>query len=551
MLIESKNCRICLEDHFSSGTQSLQDKSPIDGCQYADVYYFVSGHEPTLGPQNLCGNCITRLVEAYKLKERITDVEEQLNEYLNSICKVERNTDRGVEEQNSHVETVSQDVCMLEPGEIPNLDVVKEERSSPGPTPTSTIEKVFVDLPTVAEIKDEPTEISEPSIDIFSNVGQIDKPEPIRPNLTLMALRKRIKEKIQSTTKKPEPVPANEVTADFHNYGLKTITSEEMELIEPIEMIEAIEEVEAVAKKQSTKLTEYNSKKIITSLGYCICPFCPYTSIDSHNFRRHMRHGHSEKSIKCINCYLAFTYSYHLEKHINGGCKPKKYDDHPYEQEKLVIQCQHCSEIYNDYFHLALHCKLLHSEMAQTCDACEEPLTFYIPNQFTYHRRRTHISKPKTSNEKPESACDICLRTKSNGCPGYHPETLHIQEMTDFICEICGLEYNHRKSLMKHMLDQHFGSVHTCRHCKESFSTYHAKYLHEMRTHRFKFPHQCKVCKKRFVTQKAMTHHLTLHSGEKNYECDICSARFFVKSKLREHIHIHFTISKTIPGIEK
>ncbi len=80
---------------------------------------------------------------------------------------------------------------------------------------------------------------------------------------------------------------------------------------------------------------------------------------------------------------------------------------------------------------------------------------------------------------------------------------------------------------------------HTCRFCKNKFTTPASLAVHIRRIHTLERPYNCYYCQKAFATQYDCQYHERIHTGEKPYQCGFCSKFFRNSSNLARHQQIH------------
>ncbi|XP_063530170.1 zinc finger protein 423-like [Cydia strobilella] len=107
-----------------------------------------------------------------------------------------------------------------------------------------------------------------------------------------------------------------------------------------------------------------------------------------------------------------------------------------------------------------------------------------------------------------------------------------------FECPQCGRVFQHRNSLLYHVLS-HKGKQHVCRECNKGFYTSGALKIHK-RVHNGDRPYKCEECDREFRQWSDLKYHkVSLHSNQKHFKCEFCSKEFARKYSLSVHRRIH------------
>ncbi|KAI8440612.1 hypothetical protein MSG28_001831 [Choristoneura fumiferana] len=107
-----------------------------------------------------------------------------------------------------------------------------------------------------------------------------------------------------------------------------------------------------------------------------------------------------------------------------------------------------------------------------------------------------------------------------------------------FGCPQCGRVFQHRNSLLYHLLS-HNGKQHVCRECNKGFYTAGALKIHK-RVHNGDRPYKCEECEREFRQWSDLKYHkVSLHSNQKHFKCEFCGKEFARKYSLSVHRRIH------------
>ncbi|KAK7793803.1 hypothetical protein R5R35_013019 [Gryllus longicercus] len=105
-------------------------------------------------------------------------------------------------------------------------------------------------------------------------------------------------------------------------------------------------------------------------------------------------------------------------------------------------------------------------------------------------------------------------------------------------CGICGREFQHQYTLMRHF------PIHTgerkfkCEDCGKAFRQKSTLSQHQV-IHSEARPYVCALCKKTFNRASTLKSHHVTHSEQKPHKCPVCGKGFHQKGNLRNHIFIH------------
>ncbi|KAK7867427.1 hypothetical protein R5R35_003849 [Gryllus longicercus] len=155
-------------------------------------------------------------------------------------------------------------------------------------------------------------------------------------------------------------------------------------------------------------------------------------------------------------------------------------------------------------------------------------------------RTRMHFVKyVKVENKTVKIwECGIC------GKEFRHQYTLmrHLPTHTDernFKCEACGKAFRQMSTLSQHRAIHSDARPYVCELCKKTFNRVSTLISHR-KTHSEHKPHKCTVCGKGFHQKGNLRNHIFTHTNERPYKCDICGKGFNQMSNLMCHkAHSH------------
>jgi len=303
----------------------------------------------------------------------------------------------------------------------------------------------------------------------------------------------------------------------------------------------------------------------------CICKMCSASITNTiHRMRTHLMYKHTEifitlkpaiKKQRKVSSSLAHQKKYgqyiteipnnpakkrcnicnkiyssaNINRHI--VYKHKIYKDG--EGPKQVL-CSFCGKVFRDKWHRDEHEDVKHKNLHRhICSFCGE--SFKYPKQLDEHMQQ-HSESADTSLFP--FICFKCGKKymkkeslKAHNCEGTEGS---------FQCAECGLAFNLKQTLQLHEKTCYLFShcrdairTLTCTKCNIKFSSYRNMKQHCLQSTTCTLleskPYQCMECRKYFTTEKRLTIHMRVHTGETPYSCDICHKKFKFNFKLTTH----------------
>eukprot|EP00092_Neocalanus_flemingeri_P002456 GFUD01002627.1.p1 GENE.GFUD01002627.1~~GFUD01002627.1.p1 ORF type:complete len:426 (-),score=93.80 GFUD01002627.1:161-1438(-) len=106
-------------------------------------------------------------------------------------------------------------------------------------------------------------------------------------------------------------------------------------------------------------------------------------------------------------------------------------------------------------------------------------------------------------------------------------------------CGICGKEFKHQYTLVRHL------PVHTdernfqCDQCEKAFRQLSTLTQHKASKHSNSKPYVCEICTKSFSRVSILINHKKTHAAKKIFKCEVCEKGFHQKINLKMHMNIH------------
>ncbi|KAF2353166.1 Zinc finger C2H2-type [Trinorchestia longiramus] len=105
-------------------------------------------------------------------------------------------------------------------------------------------------------------------------------------------------------------------------------------------------------------------------------------------------------------------------------------------------------------------------------------------------------------------------------------------------CGMCGREFIHQYTLMRHLPTHTDERNFTCDQCGKAFRQMSTLSQHRSTHSQFR-PYVCDICQKTFTRVSTLISHKKLHDGVKPHVCSVCGKAFHQKGNLKNHMFIH------------
>ncbi|KAM8706451.1 hypothetical protein ACLKA7_010685 [Drosophila subpalustris] len=203
--------------------------------------------------------------------------------------------------------------------------------------------------------------------------------------------------------------------------------------------------------------------------------------------------------------------------------------------ERTQYKCTSCSKGYKKPIAYRRHMAEVHGLVATDvpnlkCKRCNS--VFATENQLTAHYR-THMP----AKDKAENACSYCPKLFTTPAAlKRHIMFIH-ENVKPFICDCCGKALKTITALNEHKLVHTDECPFECPVCHRRFKNMARLKIHSD-THTNN-NYVCNICGLKLNTRRTLNMHQLVHSDTKQYKCDVCGAAFKRGKTLKAHLILH------------
>ncbi|KAL7049161.1 hypothetical protein ACKWTF_003617 [Chironomus riparius] len=198
-------------------------------------------------------------------------------------------------------------------------------------------------------------------------------------------------------------------------------------------------------------------------------------------------------------------------------------------------KCHMCDKVYSHHQSLQNHVKKTHAEQeckAFICSRCSRE--FDSERKLKLHEQVHLPDDRKLIHPCPFIECDKKFSKSVN--VQAHIKSVHIKERP-FLCSHCGKNFSTKGALKEHQIIHNDEYPHECKFCKKKF-----KNLPRLKTHEdihSTTQYICNVCGISLNTKRTLKMHMVIHSDQKRFKCEFCQTSFKRSKALKNHLILH------------
>ena len=200
------------------------------------------------------------------------------------------------------------------------------------------------------------------------------------------------------------------------------------------------------------------------------------------------------------------------------------------QRSEKVYPCRYCTRFYLSEFSLKKHFSKHVDSLDGKCDLCDKVFS-------SQRALLTHIRRCVKSEGVHE--CYVCHKRFAKAYNlDCHVSSVHTNPK-QFICEVCGKEFNYLAILKKHALVHTDDRPFSCKKCARPFKSKSHLLRHELRCVTNYRPFPCEQCDLGFITKLALQRHMYRHTKEytdKLLMCKHCGEKFVTERILIKHL---------------
>lgn len=227
-----------------------------------------------------------------------------------------------------------------------------------------------------------------------------------------------------------------------------------------------------------------------------------------------------------------------------------------YQRKRQRFECDLCGKYLSSLRSLQFHINLHRGSSSYICPRCGLP--FYTPNGVKGHscekKRKRPVKDFRTYDMRYCRFCDLHFSSldenKAHKCEFQHPTDQKL-----ICCRCCGKTLN--KLAFNRHLEVHSGIDWMCHVCNKKLSTEraltthmttHSGYLLNIKDYNFNShnfhsrnkPYPCKFCAETFINKVVLERHMRFHGQkpEKTWACEVCFKILSTETSLKSHIQV-------------
>ena len=247
------------------------------------------------------------------------------------------------------------------------------------------------------------------------------------------------------------------------------------------------------------------------------CEFCPQILPILYFERHRVKHTAQVNVVNCVQCGANF---------VAGSISEKQHKERmgPFHNN----QCTQCDEEFITWEEHSTHVQTAHMNLWKfRCGLCGD--VFDKARDVRTHKANDHSAEVK------RSVCPECGKSVL-GPPAnmqLHIEMCHRPEKLDFKCEHCPKMFPRETMLKYHVRQEH--TRHECPNCGMAFDGRRKMKRHVTNTHDEK-RYKCLYCERAYNQRQLFEEHMNTHTGNAPFSCEICGLKFKCNSNMYAHV---------------
>ncbi|EAT37348.1 AAEL010635-PA [Aedes aegypti] len=240
-------------------------------------------------------------------------------------------------------------------------------------------------------------------------------------------------------------------------------------------------------------------------------------SLEEHSSRPKTYYKDEEditRPFECKICYRKYKSARDLRAHQR------------FVYYEKIHTCEICGKSFPQQKSLVLHIASHKTEAEFPCPICDKK-----------YKHKAKVRSCVVRHERPrQHKCKICNVIFSRASNLYSHMISHSDERR-YKCDICGTTFKRSFHLRKHMYSHTTEMRYGCKYCSTRFSSTAALYKHEVR-HTGLLPYECDICNKKLATRQVFIKHYEAHMDEskKVFTCELCPVKYSQSHFLSNHI---------------
>ncbi|KAH8381575.1 hypothetical protein KR093_008675 [Drosophila rubida] len=220
---------------------------------------------------------------------------------------------------------------------------------------------------------------------------------------------------------------------------------------------------------------------------------------------------------------------------VDNQSETHKSENEEVSNGQTQYKCMSCSKCYKKPMAYRRHMAELHGLVATDIPnlECKRCNTFFA----TEHQLTAHYRSHMPAKDKADNACSYCPKLFTTpGALKRHIMFIH-ENVKPYICDCCGKGMKTITALNEHKLVHTDECPFECPVCQRRFKNMARLKIHSD-THTNN-NYVCNICGLKLNTRRTLNMHQLVHSDAKQFKCDVCGAAFKRGKTLKAHLILH------------